>query len=131
MAPDSWAEGGDAPLGHPRPPRSGTPGEPGVPLDLPSWLSRQRWFAGKARPIRSAVGRDRVRLGPGTLYVVFVGFADNAAELERYLVALRSGERAVDAFDDPSFCHALLDVVRGSAEVEGDRGMLIGRPPPA
>jgi maltokinase len=110
------------------PPRSGAPGEPGVPLDLPSWLARQRWFAGKARPIRSAVGRDRVRLGPGTLYVVFVGFADNAGELERYLVALRSGERAVDAFDDTAFCHALLDVVRRGAEVEGDRGMLIGRP---
>src|SRR5882724_735868 len=110
------------------PPRSGAPGEPGVPLDLAEWLARQRWFAGKARSIRPAMCRDRIRVGQGTLYVVFVGFADTVGELERYLVALRAGERAVDAFDDPAFCRALLDVVRRGDEVNGDRGMLIGRP---
>ena len=108
---------------------SGSPGElRALGAPLVEWLSKQRWFAGKARPIREALCRDRVRIGPGTLYVVFVGFADTVDELERYLVALRSGERAVDAFDDPAFCHALLDVVRRGAEVEGERGVLIGRP---
>jgi len=71
--------------------------------------------------------RDRIRVGQGTLYVVFVGFADTVGELERYLVALLAGERAVDAFDDPAFCRALLDVVRRGDEVNGDRGMLVGR----
>jgi maltokinase len=112
------------------------PGEPqalggegghfGAPLV--NWLAKQRWFAGKARPIRGAMCRDRIRLGPGTLYVVFVGFGDAVGELERYLVALLAAERAVDAFDDPGFCSALLDVVRCGHEVRGERGLLVGRP---
>jgi len=109
------------------PPRPGAPGEPEVPLDLSAWLPTQRWFAGKARRISGAVCRDRIRIAAGTLYVVFVGFADGG-ELERYLVALLAGERAVDAFDDVTFGRALLDVVRHGAEVNGERGLLVGRP---
>ena len=96
--------------------------------DLAGWLAKQRWFAGKARRISAALGRDRIRIGPGTLYVVFVGFADTVGELERYLVALLAAEHPVDALDDPAFCRALLDVVRRGDEVNGDRGMLVGRP---
>jgi len=117
----------------------GLPGFPGEPralggegghvgAPLVDWLRSQRWFAGKARPVRGATCRDRIRVGPGTLYVVFVGFADTVGELERYLVALLAAERAVDAFQDPAFCRALLEVVRRGDEVRGDRGTLIGRP---
>src|SRR5262249_20983079 len=123
---------GDMSIGGPdmapqTPPRPGAPGEPEVPLDLSAWLPTQRWFAGKARRISGAVCRDRIRIAAGTLYVVFVGFADGG-ELERYLVALLAGERAVDAFDDVTFGRALLDVVRHGAEVNGERGLLVGRP---
>ena len=99
-----------------------------MPLDLPGWLSTQRWFGGKARRIRGASSQDRIRVGPGTLYIVVVGFADTVGELERYLVALLAGERAVDAFDDPAFCRALLDVARRGGELNGDHGVLVGRP---
>ena len=94
---------------------------------LENWLRAQRWFAGKARPIGGATCRDRIRVGPGMLYVVFVGFTD-VGEFERYLIALRAAEPTADAFDDAAFCRALLDVVRRGAEVEGERGTLIGRP---
>ena len=100
----------------------------GVPLDLPGWLARQRWFAGKARPVRGATCRDRIRVGSGTLSVVSVDFADTGGEVERYLVALLAAERAVDALDDPGFCRALLQIVRRGDEVRGDRGTLVGRP---
>ena len=99
-----------------------------VPSDLAAWLPSQRWFAAKARPIRAAACRDRIRLGPGTLYVVVVGFSDVVGEPERYLVTLRAGERVVDALDDPVFCRALLDLVRRGADVSGERGRLVGRP---
>ena len=99
-----------------------------APPDLAGWLPRQRWFAGKARSISGTTYRDRIRVGPGTLYVVVVSFGDAGGASERYLVALRGGERAVDAFDDPAFSHAVLDVVRRGDHVRGERGMLVGRP---
>ena len=103
----------------------GEGGHVGAPLV--DWLMRQRWFAGKARPMRGATCYDRIRVGPGTLSVVFVDFADTVGDVERYLVALLA-ERAVDALDDPGFCRALLQVVRHGDEVRGERGTLVGRP---
>jgi len=99
-----------------------------LPVGLESWIAKQRWFGSKARLIRGLMCRDRIRLGSGTLYVVFVGFADPVGELERYVVALRPTEPVVDAFDDPVFDRALLDVVRRGDELGGDRGKLVGRP---
>src|SRR5262249_37793738 len=58
----------------------------------------------------------------------FVAFADPVGELERYVVALPPSEQAVDAFDDPAFDRALLDVVRRGDEVRGERGRVVGRP---
>jgi maltokinase len=95
---------------------------------LVNWIAKQRWFGSKARLISGVMCRDRIRLGPGTLYVFFVGFADPIGELERYVVALPPTEAAVDAFDDPAFDRALLDVVRRGDELRGDRGRLVGRP---
>jgi maltokinase len=117
----------------------GRPGFPGEPQALGgegghfgasfvNWIAKQRWFGSKARLIRGVICRDRIRLGPGTLYVVFVGFAEPVGELERYVVALRPTEPAADAFDDPAFGRALLDVVRRGGEVRGERGLLVGRP---
>ena len=100
----------------------------GFGASLVSWIAKQRWFGGKARLIRGVICRDRIRLGPGTLYVVFVGFAEPVGELERYVVALRPTEPVADAFDDPAFGRALLDVVRRGGEVHGERGRLVGRP---
>jgi maltokinase len=103
-------------------------GDARLPAGFESWIAKQRWFGSKARLIRGVMCRDRIRLAPGTLYVVFVAFADPIGELDRYVVALPPTEPAVDAFDDPAFCRALLDVVRRGDEVRGERGMLVGRP---
>ena len=35
----------------------------GFPTDMASWLAKQRWFGGKARHIREAICRDRLRIG--------------------------------------------------------------------
>ena len=105
-----------------------TDAEARLPGGLESWIGKQRWFGSKARLIRGVMCRDRIQLGPGTLYVIFVAFADPVGELERYVVALRPAESLVDAFDDAVFDRALLDVVRRGDELGGDRGRLIGRP---
>ncbi|HEV8584770.1 MAG TPA: phosphotransferase [Methylomirabilota bacterium] len=99
------------------------------PADLAAWLVTQRWFAGKARRIRGVAVQDRLRVGPGILSVVAVGFDDApAGDVDRYLVTLTSSERAEDALDDPAFCRALLDVARRGETVRGERGTLSGRP---
>ena len=98
-------------------------------VDLTAWLPRQRWFAGKARSIRATKCSDRLRIGPGTLDVVFVEFADAPAGAhDRYLIAWLTAESPRDAFDDPAFCRALLDLVRRGQEIRGEHGSLMGRP---
>jgi predicted trehalose synthase len=98
------------------------------PGGIQDWLAHQRWFAGKARRIKAVRTFDRIPLVPGTLYLIGVTFEDSdAAGWDIYLVALRSTEPAADAFDDPAFCRALLDLMRTRGEVSG-LGTLVGRP---
>jgi predicted trehalose synthase len=97
--------------------------------DLATWLATQRWFAGKARRIAATRVADRVRVGPGTLYVVLVSFVDAVSEEpDRYLLALLPEPGVRDALDEPAFCRALLELALHGGEVRGERGTLVGRP---
>ena len=97
--------------------------------NLAGWLAQQRWFAGKARRIAATRVADRLRVGPGTLYVVLVSFQDAVfEEPDRYLVPLLPEPGVRDALNDPGFCHALLDLAVHGGEIRGERGTLVGRP---
>jgi predicted trehalose synthase len=96
------------------------------PSELAGWLARQRWFAGKTRRIVETRVDDCLPLRGSTIFLVGVTLDDGARD--RYLVALEDGHGLADAFDNPGFCRALLDVMGAADDVRGDHGALIGRP---
>ena len=108
------------------PQRSGQPGEPGPPLDLGGWIAGQRWFGSKSRRITATHVEDRLRVGNATLHLVRVGLDDGS--MPTYVVPLRDGPGLRDAFDDPAFCRALLEVMRTGGRLGRERSALLGRP---
>ncbi|HET7341192.1 MAG TPA: hypothetical protein VFL90_06995 [Methylomirabilota bacterium] len=93
---------------------------------LNAWIAGQRWFSAKSRRIVASHIHDQLRVGEATLYLVRLGLDDGSTPT--YVVPLRGETALDDAFDDPSFCRALLDLVRSGGRVAGERTALIGRP---
>jgi predicted trehalose synthase len=92
---------------------------------LAGWIAAQRWFAAKSRRIVGVHVEDRLAVADAMLFLVRVGLDDGA--VHTYVVPLR-GEPFTDAFDDPAFCRALLEVMRDGGRVGRERGALLGRP---
>jgi maltose alpha-D-glucosyltransferase/alpha-amylase len=89
-------------------------------------LGGRRWFGGKNRVVSAVVPVDHVAL-PGTTGVLAlfdVVFTDQGRE--RYCIPVApSGtgqEPFADAMDDPTFCLAVLEAIRGGATLAGERG---------
>ncbi len=61
----------------------------------PDELASARWFRAKQRPIASVTEFDAAPIGPGSLVVLEVGFADGG-EPERYLAPLIDGREPAD-----------------------------------
>ncbi len=94
--------------------------------DLAGWIAAQRWFAAKSRRIVDTQVEDRVRVGDATVHVVRVGLDDGT--VHTYVVPLRDEPPLADAFDDPAFCRALLDLIATTGRVGRERGAILGRP---
>src|SRR5690349_18416107 len=92
---------------------------------LAGWIAAQRWFAAKSRRIVGVHVEDQLPVGDATLYLVRVGLDDGG--MQTYVVPLR-GEPFEDAFDDPAFCRALLDVMRTGRRLGSERHALLGHP---
>jgi len=98
-----------------------------LPSDsLARWIAGQRWFGAKSRRIVGVHVAERLRIGEATLYLVRIGLDDGA--LHTYAVPLLDAPPLSDAFDDPAFCRALLDVMRTGGRLGHERGALLGRP---
>jgi trehalose synthase-fused probable maltokinase len=99
---------------------------PGEALDAGTveWIARQRWFATKSRRILGATVDDRLRVGPATLTVVRLALEGGGRD--RYVLAL-GPDGGRDAFDEPAFCRAMLQVIELNADLPGERGALRGR----
>ena len=95
---------------------------------LAGWMARQRWFAAKSRRIVGVRVEDGPSLAGATLHLVRVDLDDGATHT--YVVPLRQATTLGDAFDDPAFCRALLDVMRTGGRVEHGHSALLGRPSP-
>ncbi|PTL80935.1 phosphotransferase [Vitiosangium sp. GDMCC 1.1324] len=104
-----------------------------TPIDLtklPDYLRNQRWFAGKAWPIKSVQPVDHVPLPlPGgrsfTLAVVEVVY--DFGHPARYLVPVISTSEGIqDAFDDVEVLRVLFGIVREKREIPTASGKLVG-----
>jgi maltose alpha-D-glucosyltransferase/alpha-amylase len=123
-----------------------------LPPQLPAFLSRQRWFGGKARQVRAAELADVILIRSGAfeflLLVVSVKYADGTEE--RYSIpVLCTEERSsssemdsaslrvetqqpgsalvlTDALKNEDFLSALFEMIRSTAAVEGHKGVLRG-----
>ncbi|WNG26885.1 phosphotransferase [Cystobacter fuscus] len=104
-----------------------------APIDLtklPDYLRGQRWFAGKAWPIKSVSTVDHVNVDlPGgrsfTLAVVEVVY--ELGSPERYLLPVLPSEEGVkDAFEDAEVLRALFQLIREKREVPSASGKLVG-----
>jgi predicted trehalose synthase len=69
---------------------------------------------------------ERIPVGEATIHLVRVGLDDGA--VHTYVVPLREGPEPADAFDDPAFCRALLDLIATGGHAGGERTALLGRP---
>ena len=104
-----------------------------TPIDLtklPDYLRNQRWFAGKAWPIKSVsvVDHARVELTGGrdfTLAVVEVTY--ELGHPDRYLLPVESkGEGVQDALDDVEVLRALFHLIREKRVIQSASGALTG-----
>jgi len=84
---------------------------------LPGFLQRQRWYAGKARRLRSADFEDAGALGYTLLALVRTRYSDGRAE--RYFVPLSYPSRELsDAGTSPAFGGALLAFLRSGGSLK-------------
>jgi predicted trehalose synthase len=93
---------------------------------LAGWIAGQRWFGAKSRRIVATEVEDGPRIAGATLHLVRLGLDDGSTHT--YAVPLRHGAALADAFDDPAFCRALLDLMRDGGRAGSERGALVGRP---
>ncbi|MCY1078410.1 phosphotransferase [Archangium lansingense] len=104
-----------------------------TPIDLtklPDYLRNQRWFAGKAWPIKSVSVMDHARIElPGgrdfTLAVVEVLY--ELGHPDRYLLPVEGKDDGVqDAFEDVEVLRALFNLIREKRVVSSASGKLCG-----
>src|SRR5688572_13490517 len=96
---------------------------------LPDYLSQQRWFGGKAWPIKAVRVLDQATLGAGGAEVV-VGILQVSYQVghaEHYLlpVFVQEGGRFSEAVGDDGFARALLALVRSSGRLATGGGALV------
>jgi maltose alpha-D-glucosyltransferase/alpha-amylase len=123
-----------------------------LPPQLPAFLSKQRWFGGKARQIRAAELADVIPIRGGDLefllLVVSLQYADGTGESYAMPVscaeepssssqsdsatlkveALHPGSALVltDALKSEDFLNSLLEMIRSNTTIEGHNGTLRG-----
>jgi predicted trehalose synthase len=97
-----------------------------TPANLAEWIAGQRWFSAKSRRIVATRVEEHLALGAATVHLVRLGLDDGT--VHTYVVPLRDAPPLTDAFDDPAFCRALLDLMATAGRLGPDRGAIQGRP---
>ena len=89
---------------------------------LPEFLSRQRWFGGKSRHIRTVRVDDWAEYAGAALMFLRVEYESGSAD--EYLAPLLMARDALqDALQDDAFCRALLQI----KEIRTKRGRILGQ----
>jgi trehalose synthase-fused probable maltokinase len=104
-----------------------------MPIDLtklPDYLRNQRWFAGKAWPIKSVSVVDHALVAlPGgrDFMLAVVEVLYGLGHPDRYLLpVLSSGEGVQDAFEDVEALRATFGLIREKRELPSASGKLVG-----
>lgn len=103
-----------------------------TPVDLtklPEFLKQQRWFAGKAWPIKSVSAVDHATLdsGPCAFSLAIVEVLYELGKSERYLLPVKpSAEGILDALEDVDCLRVLFQLIREQREVPSASGRLRG-----
>jgi trehalose synthase-fused probable maltokinase len=84
-------------------------------------LASQRWFRSKQRPIATVTRHDRAPLGPASLVVLEVGYADGGTP-DHYLVPEVDGREPLDGEGAWS---GLVQAMADGAELRGTRGAFL------
>jgi trehalose synthase-fused probable maltokinase len=89
-------------------------------------LPTRRWFGAKTRRVTGVMPLDAIAV-PGTqgVFALFeVAYADGGRESYDVPILPDAGDAGIrDAMDDPGFCRALLELIRGEASLPGRRGV--------
>jgi maltokinase len=103
-----------------------------TPVDLarlPEYLKSQRWFSGKAWPIKSVsvVDHATLGLGPSAFSLAIVEVIYELGKTERYLLPVKpSGGTVQDALDDADCLRMLFHLIREQRQVGSASGRLHG-----
>jgi trehalose synthase-fused probable maltokinase len=100
---------------------------------LLAWLPTRRWFGAKTRRVVTVTPVDAIDVPgtPGVLALVEVGYADGGKEVyDIPFIPAADGAEIQDAMDDPGFCRAMLQLIRGEASLAGRRGLFRFTPTP-
>jgi maltokinase len=103
-----------------------------TPLDLtklPDFLKAQRWFAGKAWPIKTVSVADHVNveLGDCSFTLAIIEVVYELGQPERYQLLVRQGEEGiVSALEDDSCIRALFNLAREGKSVASGSGRIVG-----
>lgn len=96
---------------------------------LPEYLKSQRWFAGKAWPIKhvSVVDHANVAAGPCSMSLAVVEVMYELGQPERYLLPVKpSADGVKDALEDDDCLRALFDLIRDGAQLPSASGRIVG-----
>lgn len=103
-----------------------------TPVDLtklPDYLRQQRWFAGKAWPIKSAsvVDHATVDIGPCTFSAAIVEVLYELGKSERYLLPVKPAAEGIqDALEDVECLRALFQLIREQRQITSSSGRILG-----
>ncbi|MBI5243747.1 MAG: phosphotransferase [Elusimicrobia bacterium] len=94
---------------------------------MPGFLTKQRWFGGKARTIRAVSLLDAAQVAPGAvLALASVRYSDGGRETYCLPLAFPSAE-ITDVCGDPAFGSALLDAVRRERKIRTNLGVIAAK----
>lgn len=103
-----------------------------TPVDLtrlPEYLKQQRWFSGKAWPIKSVSVMDHATMdfGPCAFSLAIVEVLYELGKSERYLLPVKpSTEGVQDALEDTDCLRALFKLIREQKEASSASGRVNG-----
>jgi trehalose synthase-fused probable maltokinase len=99
---------------------------------LIDWVTQQRWFGAKSRPVAHARVLDTVVLRTAEpqfgLAIAEIRYETGAHDIYQLVYAEREGEEIVDGLEDPVLARELVSAMRSGLTVQGEEGIVEFRP---